>query len=283
MKHLSTTVLKDCTRISASIDRVVAPTPAGRLRAFVLHPTHDAGRAPLVVLHGISRNAKELARLFAPEAARTGRRIVVPHFTPNRWPHFQRPCRAARPDVALAGLMDFLATQDAAFARPAQIFGHSGGAQLAHRFAMLYPNRVARLSLVAAGWYCLPDARMAYPYGLNDKNDRQLALWVRRHRAGLARFLSIPTEILVGDSDTGRDESLRQTSDLDVVQGTTRVARAATYAEALRTAASQAGVSADVTLTALPGVQHDVAQAIRVAGLARHVAGPDLFPFAQAV
>ncbi len=40
---------------------------------------------------------------------------------------------------------------------------------------------------------------------------------------------------------------------------------------------------ADVTLTALPGVQHDVAQAIRVAGLARHVAGPDLFPFAQAV
>ena len=81
----------------------------------------------------------------------------------------------------------------------------------------------------------------------------------------------------------GEDESLRQTSDLDVVQGTTRVARAATYAEALRTAASQAGVSADVTLTALPGVQHDVAQAIRVAGLARHVAGPDLFPFAQAV
>ena len=71
MKHLSTTVLKDCTRISASIDRVVAPTPAGRLRAFVLHPTHDAGRAPLVVLHGISRNAKELARLFALEAARS--------------------------------------------------------------------------------------------------------------------------------------------------------------------------------------------------------------------
>ena len=89
--------------------------------------------------------------------------------------------------------------------------------------------------------------------------------------------------VLIGDSDTDRDESLRQTSDLDVVQGTTRVARAATYAEALRTAASQAGVSADVTLTALSGVQHDVAQAIRVAGLARHVAGPDLFPFAQAV
>ena len=43
------------------------------------------------------------------------------------------------------------------------------------------------------------------------------------------------------------------------------------------------GVQSDVTLTHLPGVHHDVTQAIRLAGLATHVAGPEHAPLATAI
>ena len=95
----------------------------------------------MVVLHGISRNAGTLARLFAPEAERTGRTLIVPHFPAGHWPDFQRPSKAARPDQALLALLDrWRECPD--IPGPVDIFGHSGGAQLAHRLAMLYPHRV---------------------------------------------------------------------------------------------------------------------------------------------
>ena len=262
------------------IDRLTAPTPAGCLSARLLRPAIvDEAPAPLVVLHGISRNAAELTRKFAAEATRTGRMIVVPEFDAAHWPHFQRPSRAARPDVALAGLLEHLRQIDPTFRRTVQIFGHSGGAQLAHRFAMLYPQRIQRLSLAAAGWYCLPNDSMAYPYGLGAGETANAALWARRHVAGLARFLALPVDVFVGTQDTLRDETLRKTASLDNIQGRTRVARAHAFKRAFETAASVRGIAPAVSLTELPGVDHDVVRAIETANLARRVAGPDaMFP-----
>lgn len=254
-------------------------SPAGPLSARVIVPAVPSPLPPLVVLHGISRNADELVDLFLPEAARTGRRIVVPHFDPATWPSFQRPCRKARPDQALLSLLATLAASDPALAGPVDLFGHSGGAQLAHRFAMLYPQRVGRLNLGAAGWYCLPDAGMAHPYGLGpdpapDAPPDALA-WVRRHAGALPAYLRLSLRVFVGQLDTDRDETLRTGAELDRIQGYTRLARAETYVLRFRAAATARGIAPDIRLIRLPGVTHDVAQAIRQAGLARLVTEPE--------
>jgi len=246
-------------------------SPSGTLPARVIWPTQRADLPPLVALHGISRNARVLVDLFAPVAQETGRVVVVPQFSTRSWPHFQRPSATARPDRALLALLAHLAFDDPAFQRPVDLFGHSGGAQLAHRFAMLYPHRVARLNLAAAGWYCLPDTGMAHPYGIGADATRGALTWARRHDQALPEFLRLSVEVYVGTKDTGRDASLRQTPDLDRVQGPTRVARAETYVHRFRAAALARGIVPDIGLTRLHGVSHDVAQAIREADLARRV------------
>ncbi len=244
---------------------------SGTLCAKVIRPSVVSHLPALMVLHGISRNADELVELFEPEAERSGRRIVVPDFCASSWTHFQRPSRSARPDQALLALLSYLAILDPVFAGPVDLFGHSGGAQLAHRFAMLYPNKVGRLNLAAAGWYCLPDTSMAYPYGLGTDDSAEAELWARRHDLALPIYLGLAVRVFVGTGDTDRDASLRQTPDLDRLQGPNRIARAETYVERFRAAALRHGIQPDITLTPLPGVTHDVAHAIAHADLARLV------------
>ncbi|ETX26907.1 alpha/beta fold hydrolase [Roseivivax isoporae] len=257
---------------TSALSEVCVPTAAGRLSARVIRPAIVTAARPLIVLHGISRNAERLAELFRPEAERSGRLIVVPHFDAARWTHFQRPCRAARPDQALIGLIEHLAAAHPELDGAVDLFGHSGGAQLAHRTAMLYPQRFGTLHLAAAGWYCLPDTRMPYPYGLGTRaTDPAAAAWLRRKRATLAAYLGRETHIYVGTDDTARDPALRKTRPLDRVQGRTRRDRAHAYRAAFEDAARAAGITPRVTLTELPGCAHDVEQAIATAGLAARV------------
>ena len=245
---------------------------AGVLPAKIIRPSDQSGLPPLVVLHGISRNADELVDLFRAEAERSGRIVVIPHFSEKRWPIFQRPSRAARPDLALLALLTHVAAVESALSGSFDLFGHSGGAQLAHRFAMLYPHKVGRVHLVAAGWYCLPDAGMPYPYGLGANETPGSQRWVRRHEQALAAYLRLKVQVFVGTNDIGRDESLRKNHALDLLQGRTRLARAETYVQRFTDAAHARAIRPDITLIHLPGVAHDVAEAIRKTGLARLVA-----------
>lgn len=274
MKHISIQMPKT---EAVAIERVTIGSSVGRLSALVLRSSPwRSDQAPLVVLHGISRNAEELADHFLPEVMRTGRTIVVPHFDAKRWPKFQRPELRQRADIALAALLEHLGRTDPSFNKGVQIFGHSGGAQLAHRFAMLFPHKVVRLGLVAAGWYCLPNDDMAFPCGLGDPAKAAAAIWVQRKKAGLHKYLALPIDIYVGSEDTQRDETVRQTPELDAIQGTTRIARAEAYAAALKDAAVRLGITPKVTFRVLPGVTHDVSLALGQAGLAREISDQTL-------
>lgn len=244
---------------------------SGTLSAQFIRPAVPSGLPPLVVLHGISRNAEALVDMFRPASQDTGRSILVPHFGARDWPNFQRPSSSSRPDQALLALLALMGAIDAGFSGRVDLFGHSGGAQLAHRFAMLFPHRVGRLNLAAAGWYCLPDTSMAYPYGIGADATPDTLTWARRHQGAMPEYLRLGVRVFIGTNDTLRDASLRQTPDLDRLQGLTRLARAETYVARFRAAAQAHGIVPDITLTHLPGVTHDVAQAIAEAGLARLV------------
>lgn len=260
---------------SSSIDRLRVASSAGILQARVIRPLL-VGRRPLLVLHGISRNAAELTRLFRKEAERTGRPVIVPHFNQKDWPHFQRPSAATRPDQALLELLNVVAATYPEYGHSYDVFGHSGGAQLAHRLAMLYPQRFGSVSLTAAGWYCLPDESMPYPYGLAPGETADSVDWIRRKRAGLDAYLRLPLRIYVGEKDTERDDALRTGALLDAGQGRTRRDRAHAYVRAVRAAAESRGIIPDITITELSGCRHNVEQSITEGGLARLVTGRGL-------
>lgn len=259
-------------KAASTVDYIRVATQAGTLTAFVIIPNRRTRANPLVVLHGISRNAQILASHFRQEAERNGRLIIVPFFSKSEWPHFQRPGPAARADQALVELLNRLALRFPECSGRVDLAGHSGGAQLAHRMAMLYPQRIGRLNLVAAGWYCLPDTSMPFPYGLGENGDRKSGLWVRRKKAGLAAYLGLEMRVFIGTHDTQRDPALRISAELDAVQGRTRYDRARNYVKAVRNAAREDGRNADISLIEMPGCAHDVEQAITEAGLARLVA-----------
>lgn len=231
---------------ASTVENIRVATQAGTLTAFVIIPHRRTRAHPLVVLHGISRNAQTLASYFRPEAERNGQLIIVPYFSRTQWPHFQRPSPAARADQALVELLNRLALRFPECSGRVDLAGHSGGAQLAHRVAMLYPQRIGRLHLVAAGWYCLPDNSMPFPYGLGESGDRKAGLWVRRKKAGLAAFLSLEIRVFIGTHDTERDPALRISAELDAGQGRTRYDRAKNYVEAVRKAARDDRHIADI-------------------------------------
>lgn len=253
----------------SATQRLFAHVGARQLTSRVwAHAQASSGSPPLVALHGISRNARALWQAFAPLATAGDRALLVPRYTEAQWPRFQQIGRV-RPDLALLDLLQ----QAGLSGRRVDLFGFSGGAQLAHRFAMLYPHRVARLHLAAPGWYTLPDAGLPWPLGLGAAQSQRLRGFdpAALSRLQLLRYLSLPVRLWVGDQDTIRDASLRQTPALDARQGRTRLERAYRYAEAFDHAARAQGITPDIDLTVLPGCGHDFTECARIGNLAARV------------
>jgi pimeloyl-ACP methyl ester carboxylesterase len=220
---------------------------------------------PLLALHGISRDARALWQAFGPLAAAQGRALLVPRFTERDWPLFQQIGRS-RPDLVLLDLL----LQAGLGGERVDLFGFSGGAQLAHRFAMLYPHRVATLHLAAPGWYTLPGTGVAWPLGLGPGPVRQSRGFdaATQSRLQLRQYLGLKVRLWVGALDVDRDASLRQTEALDALQGRTRLDRATRYAEAFSRAAEDLGIKPDIDLTVLPGCGHDFTECARSGNLA---------------
>ncbi len=254
----------------ASGDTVLSICSAGVLESTITVPSQPGSKPPLLALHGISRNAGELSRAFASAAEAAGRIVVVPHFSADKWPVYQRLTRRARPDKTILALLTTLRAMDEAFQGPVDVFGFSGGAQLAHRFAMLYPEAVGDLHLGAAGWYTLPDETAAYPYGIADAATRR-ERWSRLMRSGLRSFLQRRINVYVGSNDTLRDGSLRQNELVDERQGVHRLERARRYVASVNGSQAALGLPCTARLEILRGCDHSFSTCAEQGGLAARV------------
>ena len=188
---------------------------------IALPPVPGPDPTPLVAVHGIGRGACEQAAAFAARAAALGRPVIAPEFDAARWPLYQQAVRKGRADRALLGLLEELPLAGTGRTGRIDLFGYSGGAQFAHRFAMLHPHRVRRLSLAAAGWYTLPDAA-PFPYGLGARSGTD---WGALIGARLREFLALPVTVTVGAEDHRPDAHTRRGAALDRRQGVHRRAR----------------------------------------------------------
>lgn len=227
---------------------------------------------PLVAVHGISRRAKQQVQLLAGTADRTGRVVIAPLFGRRHWRRYQKIANNCRADRALLDLLARIDMQGIARTHKFDLFGYSGGAQFAHRFAMLFPRRISRLSIAAAGWYCMPDTDTAYPYGLAARVGRK-ADWGPRMLAGLNAYLRLSITILVGANDTVRDAALRRSPHLDAAQGANRFERARRYHASLSELARLHAIRSRISFTVLPGSHHSFPRCVKTGGLDRLVLG----------
>lgn len=237
-------------------DRVFSVTaPEGCVDFFCYLPkTIDPARPPLVTVHGLSRNAAEQAFRFSALASDYGAAVIAPLFTRDAHRYFQKLAPGAagrRSDEALLATLAYAESElDISFERPV-FFGYSGGGQFTHRYAMLYPDRVAAAVLFAPGWYTFPDERRAYPYGIGKSTGLQDA-----PAPDLDRFCDIPIQVVIGTRDIARDASLNRNKKIDRLQGRTRLERARRWVAAMQEYAQSKGLTASVALTEVKGASH---------------------------
>jgi len=220
------------------------------------------GNRVLVAIHGVSRNAAEIAARFAADPAYREVTIIAPLFDRKQFGKYQQMI-AERPgsipaDQALLGLLASLERSHGLDCGKVLLFGFSGGAQMAHRFAMFHPAKVKRLCVVSAGWYTLPNTKLSYPYGLADAPS---------HAAIGSEFLEIPTVVMVGSRDTRVDHSVRQDPQIIQHQGRNRLRRARVWVKMMQVRAASCGHEPDIHLVTVPDVSHDFGQSVKEGNL----------------
>ena len=242
-------------------------------------PAHSGpGTAIFVTVHGISRNVEEHAELFAPWAEEHGVVLVAPRFTEQRNPGYQRldaEGPGLRADLALNAILKDVAATTGADDRRFYLFGYSGGAQFAHRYALAHPERVIRAVIGAAGWYTFPDEHTPYPYGLGPSAERPAVPF------DPDRFLRVPFTVIVGGEDTEGGESLRRNEFVDHQQGTTRRERGRKWVAAMNDAARKRGLPPPASYEEAAGVRHSFRQFMQEGDLGDRVFGV-MFGSAQA-
>lgn len=220
--------------------------------------TAGPGAPLLVIVHGIARNAVEYVFRLREAAEAAGAIVVSPHFSRADYGRYQQVVApgGVRADVALDAILAEVSRTTGCRADRFHLTGVSGGAQFAHRYALLHPDRVASLSLMAAGWYTLPDPSHAWPLGTGGAPGA----------VDPGRLAATRITVFVGDRDRARDPSLRVDPEIDSLQGRHRLARARRWTRAMRAAGCTS-----LSLVTLPGVSHALQPAFDGQDLARRL------------
>ena len=247
--------------------RIVLRTVAGnrdlRYYAYLPHRNLAANAPALVAVHGISLNAREQAQRFMPLVEEYGVALLAPQFLPPVYRDYQRLGRdglGSRADLALERMLADWQECTGIDTRRINLFGFSGGAQFAHRYAMAHPGSVNALALTAPGWFTFPDDRR-YPYGLR-RSPRLPDV-----RIDLAAFCDVHTAVFVGGDDVERDDALRVSERLDRQQGRTRLDRAQNWVAQMRAASERLQKPTRYRIELLPGCGHDFEQCMTTGAL----------------
>ncbi len=205
---------------------------ADGLDYFVYVPKNARVDSPVVAaVHGLRRSAAQQIFQLKAEAERCGMILFAPLFAREQFRHFQTLTpneTGVFPETAFeAALEDCLArlelTDPQLF-----LFGFSGGAQFAHRYALTARRRLDKLVLMAPGWFTMPDPNLPFPYGIGASEE------LGKRQLDLKRALKCPTLLLVGERDTKRTSSLNQDPLIDAHQGRTRLERCESWIAAMQ-------------------------------------------------
>ncbi len=261
------TKIRASNRLIASIQTLTSCRFPG-FRYHLYTPSYGGQGLPvLVAVHGISHRAKEQARAFAQLAEQKGFVLIAPLFCRKNFPAYQRlgvsqknvPCY---PDEALNILLEEIAEQKGFNTQKVYLFGYSAGGQFAHRYAMMYPEKVYSVATGAAGWYTFPDRQISFPRGLRTRTG------FRGIELDPQRFLQVPMASFVGEKDVYQDSTFRRSFDLDAQQGLSRVERGARWIQAMREAAGVLGFQTRYQFYVLRACGHSFIECVENGGMA---------------
>ena len=227
---------------------------------------------PLIAIHGVHRNARDQAEKFAGAAAQLGRIVIAPLFSERSFKKYQQVIIKGRADIGLLTLINRIRNMGFPIAKHFDLFGYSGGAQFAHRFALFYPQLIKRLTLAGTGWYTFPD-NTAYPYGLGARKSENPAFNMHTQN-NIELFFQICIRVFIGELEFTLDENTRQSDQLNQQQGTNRLERAEKWCHAIQRYASKRDIKADIRLRKIVGCGHQFSEYVTLGNLNQHVFSP---------
>jgi len=191
----------------------------------------------MLAFHGASGSGPRLAERLTECANRSGMVVVAPSML---YRDYMDPEQVRLDDQQnLPRVLEMLDNLQSRIGVPVNtsrvmVYGFSRGGQMAHRFALFYPERVSGVAALAAGNYTLPkrDAQvagqtkpLAFPYGVAD-----LQTYTGRP-FNAPMFTKIPFWIGIGAADSAVDQVPHA---WDSYIGNNRLERARRFTEYLK-------------------------------------------------
>lgn len=139
------------------------------------------------------------------------------------------------------------------------LHGHSAGGQFAARYVVAHPNRLLHAVLSAPSTYPFPDPAIPWPNGMGsvtrdaESGRRRGTVFTPDPHGWLRAATGTRIAVLVGSRDT----TTRPASPGE--PGTTRLARATAWVQAMTQLAVSSGRPSPVKLEIAPGLDHDEA------------------------
>ncbi len=233
---------------------------------YVHVPPQANSRQPLrvlVVLHGMGGRGDAFSQSLIKDAERNNWVLIAPTF---QYQNYLDPKLLREDDIVFGQrILDTLNVLpqrlNLKLRQRVLLYGFSRGAQLAHRFAYFYPDRVASVVALSAGAYTMPTEKrtsekdapvIPFPYGVGDLREcvGQSINW--------QALKKISFWIGVGAQDNNANDVARA---FDQYGGKTRVDRAKSFQQALQT------LGIDARLVIFPDASHDLTGQMRVNAL----------------
>lgn len=213
----------------------------------------------LVLVHGSDRDPVGMRTAFLDWAQQTGTALLLPLFPagvpvagdPNAYKQLRS--NGLHFDAVLWQIIEQFSADNALEIDHLELCGFSGGAQYAHRLALVHPRRFDSVALAAPGNVTLLSTDTPWWPGTSDF---EAEFGTARDHAGLQQ---LPVHVIVGAEDSGSavihiDEDDPRWRPGANDSGTTRVDRARRLAE------NWASHGVPATLEVIPGVGHRLDQ-----------------------
>ncbi len=232
------------------------------LDVFYYIPTGDVtNMKTIVIMHGTDRNAGQYIGGWIQKAREKKMILIAPTFTEadfnsqqyNEGNATDSNNNLLSPAFTTFSLIDKLFEDfNSSFklsSKKYNLYGHSAGAQFAHKFVLFYESPyVDKVYAANAGWYTFPDLNIDYPYGLKGVKNIPQDLQKKA-------FLKSLT-VLVGDKDIIRDANLRVNTASDA-QGLNRFERGQKFFQDSKSMGTNLKLDFAWTFQVVPNVGHD--------------------------
>lgn len=256
--------------------------PDKSLDVYYYRPEEVTADTPVwFIMHGQGRNADDYRDYFVDAAREQGALVIAPEFNDDDWDgstgYNLGNISASNSDLTP------VAEQDWSFSKIEPLFdyvvdevepeieadgyymyGHSAGAQFTHRFLAWKPDARVELAVSAnAGWYTIPQSdnlgyEYEWPYSTSNAPDydASTSAYDPFPIDNINNYLGQDLVVLLGEEDTKRTSSLRQTEEADA-QGLNRFERGQFFYAQGQDEAQTLGVDFNWELQTVPGVGHD--------------------------